>query len=158
MRDIAFRWAGPADFDQLGEVIFDAVRNGETLYSEAQNAAWVPAPRSGSEWVERLSRQRIAVAVDRERILGFMSLASEGYIDFAFIRPDAQGRGLFRQLFERIEQQAKLQGEPMLWVHASLRAQPAFSAVGFQIREKESVAIGTEYFERFVMEKKLGAA
>jgi hypothetical protein len=37
-----------------------------------------------------LEGQVIAIARDDTRAVGFMSLAPEGYTDFAFIRPEAQ--------------------------------------------------------------------
>ena len=80
-----------------------------------------------------------------------MSLAAGGYIDFAYIRPEAQHTGLFRQLFELIDERASVKGHDLLWVHASLMAQPAFAALGFTVRKREEVVIGAERFERFEM-------
>ena len=74
------RWASDADFDGLGEVMFAAVREGESPYTEAQRQAWVPEPRRGSEWRTRLLSQDIIVAEADGRLLGFMSLAERGYI------------------------------------------------------------------------------
>jgi len=105
--------------------------------------------------VERLDRQEIVLAETRERVLGFMSLARGGYIDFAYIRPNAQGSGVFRRLYTRIEEQARQAGEERLWVHASLMAEPAFSAMGFEVQAREQVAIEDETFERFRMDKLL---
>lgn len=81
-----------------------------------------------------------------------MSLGEDGYIDFAYIRPRAQGKGLFRQLFAEIERRSHTRGDARLWVHASLMAEPAFAAMGFSIVERQTVAIGSEQFERFEME------
>lgn len=150
-------WATPADYAALADVMFDAVRNGPSLYTEAQRAAWVPERRGGAEWEARLARQDIAIArdgnSDNGRIIGFMSLEPGGYIDFAYIRPEAQGTGLFRRLFAQIEELARARNEPRLWVHASLMAQPAFVAVGFTVVEHEVVDIGPESFQRARMEK-----
>lgn len=146
-------WATPTDTDALADVMLDAVRNGPSLYTEAQRAAWVPVRRGGPEWAARLKGQVIAIARDESRAVGFMSLAPEGYIDFAFIRPDAQGTGLFRRLFDMIEDKARSQNEPRLWTHASLMAQPAFAAVGFSVVEHEVVDIGAESLKRARMEK-----
>jgi len=146
-------WATPTDYDSLGDIVFDAVRNGPSKYTDAQRVAWVPVRRGGEEWAERLKGQVIAIARDETRFVGFMSLAPEGYIDFAFIRPDAQGSGLFRRLFAMIEDKARSQNEPRLWTHASLMAQPAFAAVGFTVVEHEVVQIGDQRFERAKMEK-----
>ena len=150
-------WATPTDHADLADVIFDAVRNGPSKYTEAQRAAWVPVRRSGEEWDARLAGQVIAIARDGGRAVGLMSLAPEGYIDFAFIRPEAQGTGLFRRLFGMIEDKALSQNEPRLWTHASLMAQPAFAAVGFTVVEHQIVQIGDEHFERAMMEKLLTA-
>ncbi len=146
-------WATPTDTDDLADIVFDAVRNGPSKYTESQRAAWVPVRRGGQEWAARLAGQVIAIARDETRFVGFMSLAPEGYIDFAFIRPEAQGSGLFRRLFAMIEDKARSQNEPRLWTHASLMAQPAFAAVGFAVVEHEVVQIGDQRFERAKMEK-----
>jgi putative acetyltransferase len=135
--------------------MFDAVRNGDSHYSEQQRQAWVPVPRSGRAWDERLSQQDIVVAETEVGIVGFMSLAAGGYIDFAYIRPAAQRTGLFRQMLEHIHERANAKGHELLWVHASLMAQPAFAALGFTVRKQEEVAIGAERFERFEMEKRI---
>lgn len=148
-------WATPTDYDDLADIVFDAVRNGPSLYTDAQRAAWVPVRRHGEEWAARLEGQVIAIAHDGNRATGFMSLAPEGYIDFAFIRPDAQGTGLFRRLLAMIEDKARSQNEPRLWTHASLMAEPAFAAMGFTVVERQVVSIGTENFKRAMMEKSL---
>ena len=149
----SFRWAGPDDYTMLSHLMFDAVRNGPSQYSERQRAAWVSSPRRGPEWNERLAAQDIIIAESGGQALGFMSLRGDGYVDFAYIRPAAQGIGLFRQMFERIENRASSIGIGLLRVHASLAAQPAFAAVGFIVRQREEVELGGERLERFEMEK-----
>lgn len=150
---IDLSWANYRDHAVLADIMFDAVRNGSSRYSQAQRAAWVPAPRSGDAWDERLARQDIILARSEDgTALGFMSLDTDGYIDFAYIRPSAQGRGLFRQLYEAIELKAREKGETRLWVHASLMAQPAFEKMGFAIVEQQVVHIGDQSFERAEME------
>lgn len=154
--DIVLMWAKPVDFAVLGEVMFDAVRNGASPYSEDQRKAWVAAPRNDAAWNERLGKQRIIMAGQGEAIAGFMSLADEGYIDFAYIRPAFQAVGLFRKLYDQIERLAREETIQRLWVHASLKAQPAFSAMDFQITKTEEVVIGRETLKRFEMEKLIG--
>ena len=151
-------WATPTDHAELADVIFDAVRNGPSKYTQAQRAAWVPERRRGVEWETRLAAKDIAIGRDGIRILGFMSIEGGGYIDFAFIRPEAQGSGLFRRLFELAQERARAAYEARLWVHASLMAQPAFAAVGFSVVEHQIVQIGDQDFQRAMMEKPLVTA
>jgi putative acetyltransferase len=152
-----FRWASAADSEMLADIMFDAVRNGESRYSERQRAAWVPARRSGGDWVERLRGQEIIVAEQDGEAVGFASLAEGGYVDFAYIRPGARHTGLFRQLLSRLAERAVATGEPLLWTHASLMAEPAFAKLGFTIRKRERVRIGDQELDRCEMEKPLAA-
>ena len=58
----------------------------------------------------------------------------------------------FRKLFKRILDAARAKDLPLLWVHASLTAEPAVSALGFVARRREPVTIGGEILDRFEME------
>lgn len=153
-----FRWASADDSDVLADIMFDAVRNGDSRYTEQQRAAWVPARRSGREWIARLQKQEIIVAEQDGKAVGFVSLADGGYVDFAYIRPEAQHTGLFRQLLAHVVERAIGKGEPLLWTHASLMAEPAFAKLGFTVRKRERVHIGDQHFDRCEMEKSLGQA
>lgn len=147
-------WATHAAYDDLADVMFDAVRHGPSQYSEAQRAQWARKRRAGAEWEARLDRQAIILARNGKCVVGFMSIDATGYIDFAYIRPAAQGTGLFRILFRRIAQHSAARQDERFWVHASLMAQPAFAAMGFQVVERQIVEIGCESFERFEMERR----
>jgi putative acetyltransferase len=156
MKDpVVIRIGVQADYDSIADVMFDAVRFGKSHYSPDQRAAWMPERRSGPEWYGRLNAQRIWVAEDSCEMLGIMSLADHGYIDLAFIRPSAQGSGLFRKLYEQIERTAVSEGQTRLRVHASLMAEPAFSKMGFIVIAKESVEVRGQTLDRFEMEKRL---
>lgn len=155
MVEFEIHGAMAADYNALGQVMFDAVRHSASPYTKAQREAWVPEPRTGPEWEARLAAQTVLVATQGDEIVGFMSLAVEGYIDLAFIRPAAQGQGLFRRLYDQIEALARERGEPRLWTHASLMAQPAFAAMGFLVNKPETVEVRGQFLDRFAMEKSL---
>lgn len=153
--DVQIRGASPRDFDALGEVFHAAVREGARLYSPAQRAAWSPAPRSGTGWAAHLSGQHVWLAEREGQALGFLTLRADGYIDLAYIRPEAQGRGLFRKLYGEAEAQARRLGLSRLWTDASLHAKPPFESVGFTVSAPETVWRNGEAFKRFQMEKTL---
>ena len=155
MDAITLRTATPDDYDALGEVMFDAIHNGPTQYTDAQSKAWAPLPRSGAEWANRLTGKTLILAEHGTRILGFMSIEPGGYVDFAYIRPEGQGSGLFRRLFQEVETRAKAAGETELSTHASLMAQPAFAAMGFEIDFHETVEVDDQQLDRARMAKAL---
>lgn len=152
---IQLRPATATDYDTLGEVMYDAVHHGPSEYSDAQSQAWMPAPRQGPDWHARLAKQHVILAVQDHEILGFMSIEPGGYVDFAYIRPRAQGIGLFRRLFAAITAQAEATGETQLSTHASLMAQPAFAAMGFEIGFHETVEVNGQSLPRAKMTKTL---
>ncbi|WP_291841835.1 GNAT family N-acetyltransferase [Maricaulis sp.] len=152
---ILIRRGSAADHVALGEVMYDAVRNGPSRYTSEQRAAWVPEPRKGPDWDERLGQQIIIIAEQAGTIVGFMTLEAPAYVDFAYIRPSWQRKGVFRALHDAIEQEARRTGQTRLHVHASLMAQPAFAALGYSVTAPEDVSIRGIAFKRFAMEKAL---
>ena len=153
MNDIMLRLATASDYDALGEVMFDAIHNGPTKYTAAQSKAWAPQARSGRDWAERLSGKDVIMAERDGVALGFMSIEPGGYIDFAYIRPSAQGSGLFRRLYGEVSVRADATGETQLSTHASLMAQPAFAAMGFDVDFHETVEIDGQTLARAHMIK-----
>lgn len=149
------RFAEPTDYDTLGAVMFEAIHAGPTRYTEAQSRAWAPVPRAGADWAARLAGKQIVMAQREATRLGFMTIEPGGYIDFAYIRPSAQGTGLFRRLYQRVETLARTAGETELSTHASLMAQPAFAAMGFTVAVHETVEIDGQSLARARMTKTL---
>lgn len=150
------RWADPAqDAAPLAMLFFKAVRTGDSPYTEAERHAWLPKVPDPEQFAHRLGQKEVAVCEADGAPVGFMSLEPGGYIDLAFILPEHQGTGVFRRLLDRIERQARQQGEPRLWTHASLMAQPAFRAMGFLVIQHETVERAGESLRRAEMEKVL---
>lgn len=149
------RQASEADFEALGEVMFEAVRGGPSAYSEDQRRAWTPEPRKGEAWTARLVPQYVVLGEEGGVVQGFMSLTDSGYVDCAFIRPGARGSGLFRDLFEAIEAAARSMNLFRIWAHVSLTAQPAAGALGMSKVLDEDVEFSGAVFRRAIMEKYL---
>ncbi len=149
------RWGQAEDFDLIGQVVFDAIHTGASLYSDPQRHAWMPTPPKGDLWHSRLADQHVALAEDRQVIHGIISLAPGGYVDFAYILTASRGQGLFRRLYAMIETRARAEGVTWLSTHASLMAQGPFSAVGFEVVQHETVERAGQQLKRAEMQKQL---
>ena len=147
------RPAEPEDADILGQIMFDSIHRGDSPYSAQQRRAWLPQPNAGNAWWGRLTRQRVAVAVEDGRPVGFMTLADDGYIDLAFILPEYRNRGLFRALLDWVETTASEAGIDQLWTRASLMAEGPFKATGFVTDSDEQVERDGQVLRRFRMHK-----
>ncbi|SHG97903.1 GNAT family N-acetyltransferase [Marivita hallyeonensis] len=148
------RTARADDADALGVVMFRAIHEGASPYTEAQRTAWLARPNRGPDWADRLAAQFVVLAAP-DAITGFMTLTPAGHIDLAFILPDARGQGLFAALFARIEAEARRKRILRLTTHASLMAQPAFARQGFAIEHHETIEIQDHRLARAAMSKSL---
>lgn len=142
--------ARPADIDPLGRLMFDAIRSGATLYSVQQRAAWIPSVPSGKRWHARLRHMHVFVARSPTGLLGFAAMTSTGYVDFAYVRKTARGRGVFKALLEQL---TALDPQRVMTTHASLHAQPAFRAVGFRVVHHEHVRRNGQRLDRAFMRR-----
>lgn len=143
------------DHEALAGIMYLAVHEGPSQYSEAQRQAWVPERRSGDRWLHRLAAQYVVIAERDEQPIGFMTLDGPDYLDFAYILPEAQGTGVFRPLLSEIEAEAARRGAREVRVHASLTAAPAFRACGFGDAKPETVTVRGVDLPRYSMRKTL---
>ncbi len=138
--------------DALGRVMFRAIHDGYSDYTEAQRSAWCATPPAGDGWAAKLAAQDVCVVEALGAPVGFIT-RDGAYVDLAFVLPEWQGRGVFSMLCDRTEADARAVGLRRLWVHASLMAQPAFEAKGFAVTRHETVARRGETLDRAEMEK-----
>ncbi|WP_168798009.1 GNAT family N-acetyltransferase [Pacificoceanicola onchidii] len=148
------RWATSADFDDLGQLMFDAIHASPSPYSPAQRQAWLSEPRSGADWAARLAAQRVAL-LDLDGPRGFATLRADGYVDMVFLAAQARGRGYFRALIDKIVTDAIAQRIPELTTHASLAAQGPFAALGFEHVRDETVSRDGQTLARAFMRRAL---
>lgn len=124
-----------SDVPALAWVMFRAIQDGATQYSVAERWAWAKAPPPARPLARKLAAQKVWVARSFHGPQGFVTLRRDGYVDLAFILRSAQGRGLFRRLMTEV---TKAHSGP-LTTHASLHAEPAFAAMGFEVVHRERV-------------------
>ncbi|WP_299722360.1 GNAT family N-acetyltransferase [uncultured Tateyamaria sp.] len=149
------RRMGAGEAEALGRVMWDAIHNGPSLYTQAQRNAWLLAPPQGKAWEDKLTGPEVWVAQDGALLVGFVTLGEGGYVDLAFVAADAQGQGVFSALLAVLETYALAQSCPRLWTHASLMAEGAFAARGFHVIARETVERAGQMLARAKMEKVL---
>ena len=143
------------DARATAQIFFDSIRLGtQDYYDEAQRHAWAPRVPETSKWLSRLKSQTVFVAERNGRVVGFMTLAAEGYIDLAFVAPGAIGRGIGKQLYDAILSEASNLGVPRLHTEASHLARPFFERQGWSVVKSQTVTRGDDVaIPNFAMEK-----
>lgn len=149
----------PQDADALGELFHCSVRQGaQQHYSAAQLAAWSPAPPRGLAWARRLGNADTVVAEENGRLLGFMAMEAQGYLDLAFVLPEAMGRKVSDAIYAVLEGRARRSGISRMTTQASLRAEPFFMRQGWAVTQRQVVERSGVTLENAWMEKHLKAS
>ncbi len=139
----------------IADVFYDAVHSiSDEIYSPDQKRAWAPLPPDYGAWTAWCEEAKPFLAIEDDKLLGFMSLSSGGLIDRAFVRPRAQRRGIGGALVQRIETVAHVLGIPRLHTEASLISRPFFEKHGFCVIQQKSVCRGQIQLTNFSMEKR----
>lgn len=140
----------------LAQVFDRAVREGAVgAYDAAQRAAWASAPKAPPDWAERLSEEITIVAERDSAVVGFMTLGRDGFLDLAFVLPEAMGTGVAAALHDRILAEAEARGMTRLTTEASHIARRFFLKQGWRDLGEIQIEIGGAMLPSFGMEKRL---
>jgi putative acetyltransferase len=130
----------PTDSAQAAQVFFDAIHRGTAdVYSATQRQAWAGARPDTEGWRNRLVGVQGFAAETAGQLLGFMTIDETGYIDLAFVSPDAMGQGIGRKLYDAVEHRARELGVTALSTHASKKARPFFERMGWSVDHVQTV-------------------
>jgi putative acetyltransferase len=157
--EISIRAYDQADAPAVLRVFQTAITEGAArFYDPAQRAAWAAALVDADAMAARLSGLEVWLAVtpERDQVIGFMTLASNGHIDFAFVAPAVMGQGVAQALYEVIETHACAASLPRLSTEASHPARRFFVRHGWRVDKTQSVQRAGVSLENFAMSKALG--
>ena len=129
--------------------MFDAIRQGATLYTVQQRRAWCPKRQAAKRFAKVFRDHEVWVMRNGQGRQGFVAVRRDGYVNLAFVRRPLAGRGILRRLMFAI---SAAQPGP-LSVHASLHAEPAFAAMGFAVRERQAIVRNGQTLRRAFMER-----
>jgi putative acetyltransferase len=154
--EIYIRLYRPDDVDATVEVFLRAIRETASAdYNLEQVAAWAQVDRE--LWAARRASRPTWIAEIKERVVGFTDLENDGHLDMMYVHPEVKGRGAARTLLAAAEQHARHHELDRIYSEVSLTARPFFERSGFRIVEPERVFRNGQWFDRFKMEKSLGA-
>jgi putative acetyltransferase len=144
------------DAPEIVRLFFETVRSvNRADYSDEQLEAWAPGVPDPEEWHARMAGRRTLVAEEGGEVVGFAELEYDGRLDMLYVRKDAVGRGVGRQLYEAVEREARGQGLGWIFTEASITARPFFEQQGFRVVREQMVSRRGVSMTNFVMEKEL---
>lgn len=140
----------------IWEVYYCATRESNARdYHPDLIARWAPDDKDMGEWRERLSEKNPFVAIIGEKIAGMAEIESSGFIDYFYVHPRFQGRGVGKALMATIVEEASAQGIDRVRADVSVTAKSFFESQGFEVIESRSNVILGHPAPNFAMRKDL---
>lgn len=150
------RRAEPEETDQIRTLFFDTVTNINCKdYDDEQISVWASAFNDIKKWSSKIQEQYFIVAEDENKITGFGSITSDGYLDYMYVHKDHQGQGIATGLLNNLEQNAFEHDVKEIRAEVSITARPFFRSKGFEISRTFITRIGKVEFEDCEMTKVL---
>jgi putative acetyltransferase len=116
---------------------------------------WAPHNKDMNEWVDRLAQKNPFVAIVDEQIVGMAEIEANGFIDFFYVHPRWQGKGIGKALLATIEREAAKTGVNSIFADVSVTAKTFFLLRGFTIIEAKTNVILGHPAPNFRMQKSL---
>jgi len=104
---------------------------------------WAPHDKDMIEWDERLRVKNPFVAIVGEEIVGMAEIDCEGFIDYFYVHPDYQGKGIGKKLLSTIIMEAEFHALNRVFADVSVTAKSFFESQGFEITEaRKNIILG----------------
>jgi putative acetyltransferase len=104
---------------------------------------WAPRKQDMTEWADRLARKKPFVAALDGQIVGMAEIEEDGFIDYFYVHPQWQGRGIGKALLAAVELEAGRFGVSLTYADVSITAKSFFLSQGFLVTEaKRNIILG----------------
>lgn len=138
MDDIIIRQANESDVGKITQLFYETIQNINIRdYSQEEVDDWSSWKTDVDKWLERMQKQYFVVAEIKNEVVGFSSLAEDGYLDFMFVDKDTQGQGVASALLSEIEKKAIEQNNNLIYSDVSLTAKGFFENKGFIVESQQ---------------------
>src|SRR5437660_1083472 len=118
---------------------------------------WAPHDQDMNQWADRLAQKNPFVAVVDEEIVGMAEIEPAGFIDYFYVHPRWQDRGIGKALLASLESEAAKLGVNVISADVSITAKAFFLSRGFRITEAKSNIILGHPAPNFRMQKTLSS-
>ena len=142
------------DKRHLQQLFFEVVHNiSHQDYTTDDLGRWAPVVPDREIW-NRLDEQFCYVVEHHKSIVGFGSLNTSGMLEWLYVHPRHQGKGIAKALLRQIERQVRKQNRPTITAFVTTNASDFFQYMGYgpAVNHPESTPFPAH---RFCMEKQL---
>jgi putative acetyltransferase len=136
--EMKIRQAESSDIVDITRLFYETIQTINSKdYSQEEIDDWSSWHSDYDKWNAKIIEQYFIVATFDRKIVGFASLATDGYLDFMFVHKDYQGQGIANQLLSELEKKAMEQNNQEIYSEVSITAKTFFESRGFVVKKKQ---------------------
>ncbi len=151
--------AAQQDVGMITQLFRDTIQNVNSKdYPEDETEDWSSWWADHDKWKEKIEKQYFIKAMIEGKMVGFSSLATDGYLDFLFTHKDYQRHGVAGNLLRKIEKKAKEQGNDLIYSDVSITAKGFFEKHGYIVERRQFKKSRNKELINFRMTKIIKAA
>lgn len=148
----------PGEEEAVWNVYFAATRESIARdYHPDLIERWAPRDPDMNKWGARLARKKPFVVVVGGQIVGMAEIEADGFIDYFYVHPRWQAKGIGKALLAIVEREARDGGANVIFANVSITAKSFFLSRGFTVIEAKSNVILDHPAPNFRMEKTVSA-
>ncbi|MDL2244062.1 GNAT family N-acetyltransferase [Parabacteroides sp. OttesenSCG-928-J18] len=148
--------AEESDIFAITELFYETIQTVNSKdYPQDEIDDWSSWHKDTDRWTEEIEEQYFIVAIFDGVIVGFASLAENGYLDFMFVHKNFQGQGIASLLLAELEKKAKEQKNQKIYSEVSVTAKTFFEKHGFVVEKKQLKKSREKELENYYMTKKM---
>ena len=156
---MTIREAKEKDIPEITKLYDETVRAVNSKdYNEQEVEVWASSAENPGMWKSRIAEQYFIVAEADGMVVGFSSIALDGYLDYMYVHKDYQRKGAARKLLEEIELKAVQQNNAEIYSHVSRTAKGFFEKHGYIHSGDKIDPFRGVVFVNSIMKKKINIA
>lgn len=135
---IEIRQATETDIKDITDLFYETIQTiNRKDYSQEEVDDWSSWRNDFEKWKEGLSEQYFILAILKNKVVGFSSIARDGYLDFMFTHKDFQGKGIAKKMLVELEKKSLEQKNNCIYSDVSITAKEFFLSQGFEIEKQQ---------------------
>jgi len=152
--ELKIRQARSSDVIDITQLFYDTIQTINSKdYPQDEIDDWSSWHTDFDKWTARIIEQYFIVAMLDNKLVGFGSLATDGYLDFMFVHKDYQEKGIASQLLSELEKKAIKQNNQEIYSEVSTTAKTFFERRGFVVKKKQLKKSRDKELENYYMIK-----
>lgn len=154
MNNIEIKIADKSDVVEITKLFYNTIQKiNINDYTRDEIDDWSSWHMDIDKWTEKIIEQFFIVIQLDNTIIGFGSLAEDGYLDFLFVHKDFQRQGIASILLPTLEKKAIEQRNDFIYSDVSITARGFFENKGFRVEKQQLKKSKKKYLINFRMIK-----